>query len=57
MKSRTKSLYDEWARIDSMRKPGKKLLARKYRVGAALTRTRAIEDREIRKLESALKKL
>lgn len=57
MKNRTKSLYDEWSRIDSMRKPGKALLVRKRRIGAALTRTRAIEDRELAKLSAQLKKL
>ena len=57
MKKRTMGLYDEWSRIDTMRKPGKKLLARKHRIGAMLTKTRALEDREIAKLESALKKL
>lgn len=57
MKNRTKSLYDEWSRIDAMRKPGKTLLARKRRIGVALIRTRAIEDRELSKLSAQLKKL
>ena len=57
MKTSTKRLYDEWSRIDAMRKPGKALLARKRRVGEILGRVRKVEDREIKKLELELKKL
>ncbi len=57
MKKSTMRLYDEWSRIDAMKKPGKALLKRKHRIGDALSRTRNIEDREIRKLEQAVKKL
>ncbi len=57
MKKRTESLYQEWSRIDSMRKPGKTLLARKRRIGEAISRSRAIEDRELDRLSKSIPKI